>query len=71
MDNVSLILFYIGAELIYNAVLVSGAQQNNSFLHIYLPIFFRFFSHIGYCRILSRVPCAIQEVLADYLIYIK
>ena len=39
-------------------------------LYIYIqPLFFRFFSHIGYYRILSRVPCAIQEVLADYLFY--
>ena len=25
-----------------------------------VPIFFRFFSHIGHYRVLSRVPCAIQ-----------
>ena len=29
--------------------------------------FLRFFSHIGYYRILTRVPCAIQLVLVDYL----
>ena len=29
------------------------------YIHIY-PLFFRFFSHIGYYRMLSRVPCAIQ-----------
>ena len=28
------------------------------YIYIY-PFFFRFFSHIGYYRILSRVPCAI------------
>ena len=39
------------------------------FINIYL-FFFRFFSHLGYHRILSRVPCAIQEVLVDYLLYI-
>ena len=22
---------------------------------------YRFFSHIGYCRILSRIPCAIED----------
>ena len=27
------------------------------------------FSHMGYYRILSRVPCAIQEVLVNYFIY--
>ena len=27
------------------------------------PLFFRFFSHVGYYRELSRIPCAIQQVL--------
>ena len=41
-------------------------------LYIYIyPFFFRYFSHIGYYRILSRVPCAIQQVLVDYLFYIQ
>ena len=30
----------------------------------------RFLSHIVYNRILSRVPCALQGVLVDYLLYI-
>ena len=38
------------------------------YIHIYL-FFFRFFSHIGYYRVLNRVPCAIQQVLVDYLFY--
>ena len=39
-------------------------------LHIYMCLFFfRFFSHIGYYRILS-IPCATQQVLTDYLFYI-
>ena len=33
-------------------------------------ILLRFFSHIGYYRILSRVPCAMQYVFVDYLLYI-
>ena len=33
--------------------------------------FFRFFSHIGYCRMLSRAPCAIQQVLVDYVQTVK
>ena len=35
------------------------------------PLFFRFFSHIGHDRALSRVPCAIQQVLISYLFYIQ
>ena len=31
--------------------------------------FFRFFSHIGYYRILSRVPCTIHSVSVGYLFY--
>ena len=32
----------------------------NTHTHIYIYIlFFRFFSFIGYCRILSKVPCAL------------
>ena len=52
---------YIGVELIYNVMLVSGVQQSDSVIHIFIyPFFFIFFSHIGYYRILSRAPCAIQ-----------
>ena len=40
-------------------------------LYVYIqPFFFRLFSHIGYYRILSRVPCAVQQVLVGYLFYI-
>ena len=51
------------SDLIYNVVLVSGIQQNDSVIHIYMYIyifFFRFFSIIGYYKILNIVPCAIQ-----------
>ena len=37
---------------------------------MYTYIFPRFFSHISYYRILSRVPCAIQYIFTDYLLYI-
>ena len=37
---------------------------------IYYLLFFRFFSHIGYYMVLSRIPCSIQEVLISYFIYI-
>ena len=57
--------------MIYNVVLVSGVQQSDSDIDIYRYIdididididifFFTFFSIIGYYKILSRVPCAIQ-----------
>ena len=50
--------------MIYDVVLVSGAQQSGSIIHIHIPTLSRIFSHIGHCTVLSRVPRAIQEVLA-------
>ena len=42
-------------------VLVSGTQQSESVIHIHIStLFFRFFSHIGHYRVLSRVLQAIQ-----------
>ena len=54
---------FIEILLIYNVVLVSGIQQSDSVIRIYIKIcifFFRFFSIIGYYKILRIVPCAIQ-----------
>ena len=48
--------FYIGVYLI-NDVLVSSVQKIDLVIHIY---FFRFFSLMGYYKILSIIPCAIQ-----------
>ena len=61
---------FIGAQLSYNVVLVLGVQQSESVIHI-STLFFRFFSHIDHYRVLSRVPCAIQQVLISYLFYIQ
>ena len=41
-------------------LLVSGVQQSDSVIHIHISVLFlRFFSHIGYYRVLSRAPCNI------------
>ena len=50
---------FVGIWLIYNVVLVLGIQQSDSVIYWHISIFFRFFSHIGYYRILSWVPCGI------------
>ena len=51
----------IELQLIYNIMLVSSVQDRDSVIHTYVsPFFFRFFSLIGYYKILSIVPCAIQ-----------
>ena len=52
-------LTFIEMQLTYD-VLVSGVQQSDSIIHIYLYIVLRFFSIIGYYKILSTVPCATQ-----------
>ena len=41
-----------------------------SYTHIYIDYFFRFFSHIGHYRVLSRVASAVQWVLISYLHYL-
>ena len=55
--------------MIYSVVLVLDVQQSESvvYKHMYIFFFFRFFSHIGRYRVLSRVPCATQRVLISYL----
>ena len=49
-------------------------QSYNKVIHLYIykySFFFRFFSHIRYYRIVSRVPCAMQQVLIGCLFYIQ
>ena len=41
----------------YNVVLVSAVQQSESVIHIHVSTLFRFHSHIGNYRVLSRVLC--------------
>ena len=53
-------LIFIGVESIYNVVLISAVEQSDSVIQIHISTFFRFFSHIGHYRVLSRVSCAIQ-----------
>ena len=51
--------------MIYSVVLASGVSKVNQ-LYIY-PLFLKkFFSHIGHCRILSRVLCIQQVLLVIY-----
>ena len=49
---------FVGVELIYNVVLVSGVKQSESAN-----------SHIGHYRVLNRVPCTIQQFLTSHLFY--
>ena len=52
---------FIGVELIYSVVLVSGVQQSDSVTSIYIYIFFiKFFSITGDYKIVTIVPWATQ-----------
>ena len=72
--NDTLILFIylliIGVQLLYNIVLVYTVQQSESTICIHIsPLFLDFLLNLGHHRALSRVPCAIQQVLISYLFY--
>ena len=41
------------------------SKVNQLYIYIY-PLLFRFFSHIGHYRVLSRVPCAIKKMWYIY-----
>ena len=53
---------YRSIVCIYNIVLAPGIQQSDSVTHIliYTSILLQIIFHMGYYRILSRVPCAIE-----------
>lgn len=53
------LIFYFISEYSRLTIFVSGVQQSVSIIHICIPFFFRFFPHVGYYRLLSRVSCAI------------
>ena len=63
-------VFLTEIQLIYNAVIFSGVYKRDSVINTYTSIFFWFFSLIGCYKILSRGPCAIQQVLGHYLFYL-
>ena len=52
------ILYWSIADL--QCCIISGVQQSDSVIHIHISILLKFFSHLGYYRPLSRIPCAIE-----------
>ena len=46
-------LFYTGAELVNNVVLISGVQQGDTVIHIHVTTFFKLCSHLDYYRVLN------------------
>ena len=55
--------------MIYNAVLVSGVNQRESGMHTHVT-FFQLLFHYSVHKILSTVPCAIQQDLVVYRFYV-
>ena len=49
------VLFLIEGELIYDIVLVSDVQQNDSAKYMHIYILFKFFSIIDYYKILNKL----------------
>lgn len=46
--------------------------KQSDLLYIYIHLLFLFFSHIGYYKVLSIVPCAINQGLAAVIyIYVE
>ena len=72
--NSLIFLYWIYVDsLEYNwstILLVSTVWQCESTICIHTPLWFSFPSHLGHHRALSRVPCAVQQVLMIYLFYI-
>ena len=52
----------IEIQLMYNVALVSDVQQSDSAAYNIYIFFFRFFSIIGYYKILNIIPCMIQYI---------
>ena len=49
-------VFYLIFILYWTIVLISGVQQSDSVIHIYIFFFFRYFSHVYYYRIIIEFP---------------
>ena len=56
--------------VIYNVVLISAVQQSDSVIHIHLSILFQILFPLGYHKILSRFPWAVQQVPIDHRFHI-
>jgi len=57
--------------MFYSFQVYSNVIQLYVYVCVCVNFFFRFFSIIGYYKILNLVPCAMQQVLAGYLVHIQ
>ena len=59
-------LFYTRVQPINNVVIISGAQQSDSALHIHVSILLQIPLSSRLPYYIGRVPCAIQYVFVGY-----
>ena len=57
--NILILLEY--SQSLYNIVFLMYSKVIQLYVYMY-SFFFRLFSHIGFHRILSRVPCVVQKI---------
>ena len=48
-------------DLIYNGVIISAVQRNDSVIHMHISILFRIIFPIDYHGIPGGIPCAMQH----------
>ena len=63
----NVLLKYSWFTMLWHFLLYNKVIQLYMYTH---PFFCRFFSHIGYHRILGRVPCAVQQVFTGQSFHI-
>ena len=56
--------------MICNTISASDVQHSDSVIHVCVYIV-KFFSLLGYYRISNIVPCAIQQVLIIYFMFVS
>ena len=62
--------FFIEIYVPYSVVLVSVISEVNQLYYTY-PLFLSLFPHMGHCRVLSRAPCVLQQVVINFLCYLQ
>lgn len=65
-----ILFIFTGVWLLYNVILVSAIQHSESAICIRISPLYGFLSRLGNHRALSRILCAIQQILISYLLYI-
>ena len=66
----AVVFFVFSTEVELNNNIVGQFQVDSMVAQLYLSMYlfsFKFFSHLGYYRVLSRVHCVIYYILVGYI----